>query len=172
MNRQYHKLVYERYNLSVDVEEAIRQGEYRKIYYFEDNSIGRIDEYAPDDGLIKVSYQQTQPPFESEVDAHFEKHPDVLCEFVTPSIRGADGLHVVQSYLYLPSKVLDRRYEGHFADSGKLVKRISIGLDGQRGDETHQVYDEKGRLVKAIVYDASGRLIREIKYGEPWPNWG
>jgi hypothetical protein len=166
MKRKYRKLIYQGHPSFLDVEEAIRQEDYRKVNYLPDNSIGRIDSFAPGEGLVKVSYQQIEPPFDAALDEHLQQFPSALCEFVTPPSLGADGLRVVQSYLYLPSKILDRRYEGHIDEDERLVKRIRIGLDGQRGEEVRETYDKAGNLVKSTVYDTGGGLVREVRYGD------
>ena len=163
MKRKYSKLAIERLNDNLDIEEAISAGSYVKKYYFEDNTIGRIDAYISPMGLCSVSYHQSTPPWDALVSEHFVHYPehDVICECVTPISITPDGLRVMMSYYYSAPNVLYSQSEVYLDKNDRVVKRIYIEPDGQRGLEEHLIYNDRGGLLKKKVYSPSGQFLYE-----------
>jgi hypothetical protein len=166
MRRVYRKLVYETYDRFYSIEEAIQQQEYIRSFYLDDDLIGRQELYMSGRGLVKVIHFGIEPPLDALLDEHFREHPSAICEVETPPIQDDQGLRVVRSWLYVPTKVL--RSHGLICRDaeGRVVKRVHFGADGTPDGEDHQIYGKDGRLQKMLCYDASGRLVQENNYGD------
>ena len=161
MDRKYAKVVHEKLDESLSLEDAIKSEEYCTNYFLDETTIGRIDYYEPGFGLVKVSYRQVSPPLDAVVSEHFRVYPDALCEVFTPTERGNDKALVVHTYLFQPPGLLDSRYELHYDPSGRVERRIKLGENGERVSEENERYDITGQWVSTTTLDASGQAIRE-----------
>lgn len=163
MNRQYAKIVYEKWDDSLSLEDAIKAEDYSKSYYLDEMTIGRIDYYDPGVGLFKVSYRQVTPPFEPVVSEHFRLYPNTLCELFTPPVGTGDGSLAVHTYLFQPPGLLESRHELHYDSSGRVVRRVTLSERGERLSEERENYDPSGRWVSTTTLNAAGEATREYR---------
>jgi hypothetical protein len=161
MNRRYTKLVYEKWDDLLDIEEAIRTEDYSKSYVLEDGTIGRIDVYEPGIGLFKVSYRMVNPPFEPTVTEHFRLYPNTPCAVLTPPVPTEGGFNLIHSHHFNSTGSLEARYELHYDRAGRIVRRIKLSIGGERLSEEQENYDARGLWLSTTQLGPLGERIRE-----------
>jgi hypothetical protein len=167
MDRKYCRIVYKPWNDSISVDEAIAIGDYAKKYYLDADTVGRIDYWFQRLGLCKVSYRQTEPPFDAVQAEHFNKFPDgVSCEIVAPGFVNEESLLVEMVSLYTTPTDLEFHGQQFLNEKGWVVKSIRIGPDGQPEGEEHPRYNEHGEIIGRKVYDGTGKLLYGEDYSE------
>jgi hypothetical protein len=168
MKRQYVKLMFERVNDKLDIEEAISIGSYVKTYFLDEHTIGRVDTYLEGIGLCNISYREVMPPFDELVRAHFTNYPanDVMCECFTPESVTPEGLRVAMLSYYTAPDVLDFQAEVYMEKNGRVVKRIYVDEDGRPIREEHPIYDYQGELIGRKFYGPTGQFLYEDDYSD------
>ena len=159
VRRRYVKLLYEKWDGRLDIEEAIAASDYQKSYFLDESTVGRVDMYEPGIGLFNVFYRHAHPPFDTALDEHLAEHPDVPCAFDTPPVPTEEGLFRVQSYHYLPSQELKALYELHVDARYRVIRQVEVGEHGERLGEERYAYDPDG-WVSTTVVDGAGEVTR------------
>jgi len=156
---RYVKLLYEPWDIGADIERAIEADDYIKSYYLDEKTIGRVDYYDPEEGLFKVAYRQVPPPFQSILADHFRHYPGTLCEITTPNSESDDGLQFVRGFMYKSPILLESREDLYYDKSGKVVRRVKIGEDGEILSEERTSFDVEGNWLNTTMLDASGKVL-------------
>lgn len=164
MNRRYRKLVYETWSTAVDIETAIARNDYYVSYYLDDTTIGRVDEYSPDAGLVTVSYYLVEGPRQELLAWHFARYPGVCCEFLTPPVSVDATQTRVESCQYESPTTLNARYNLYFDQRGRVARCVQLDHEGNTLTDEYNIVSQEGRLIRTLVYDAEGKLLHDYRY--------